>query len=115
MVYAGAVPTLTGITYSGFVGGDTAASLTTAPSLSTTATSLSPVSGNPYPITASGAYDPDYDITYDDGDMMIEPAASVTTVSALPSPSVVGQSVTIVAKVTGAGATQRRNLSGRCF
>ena len=42
-VYGAALPALTA-TYSGFVNGDTAASLTTAPSLSTTATAASPVS-----------------------------------------------------------------------
>ncbi len=56
MVYGAALPTLTA-SYSGFVNGDTVASLTTQPTLSTTATASSHVSGNPYSITASGAVD----------------------------------------------------------
>ena len=46
-VYGAAVPTLTA-SYSGFVNGDTSASLTTQPTLTTTATASSHVSGNPY-------------------------------------------------------------------
>ena len=41
----------------GLVNGDTAASLTTGPTLATTATATSHVAGNPYSITASGAVD----------------------------------------------------------
>ena len=65
-VYGAALPTLTA-SYSGFVNGDTAASLTTQPSLTTTATTSSHVSGNPYTITASGAVDSDYTIGYASG------------------------------------------------
>ena len=57
MPYGGPVPTLTA-SYSGFVNGDNAASLTTPPTISTTATASSSVAGNPYAITASGAVDP---------------------------------------------------------
>ena len=49
-VYGAALPTLTA-SYSGFVNGDTSASLTTQPTLTTTATASSHVSGNPYTIT----------------------------------------------------------------
>ena len=55
-VYGAALPTLTA-SYSGFVNGDTSASLTTQPTLSTTATASSHVAGSPYTITASGAVD----------------------------------------------------------
>ena len=55
-VYGAALPTLTA-SYSGFVNGDTSASLTTQPTLTTTATAASHVAGNPYAITASGAVD----------------------------------------------------------
>ena len=58
-VYGAALPTLTA-SYSGFVNGDTSASLTTQPTLSTTATAASHVAGSPYTITASGAVDTDY-------------------------------------------------------
>ena len=55
--YGAALPTLTA-SYSGFVNGDTSASLTTQPTLTTTAMASSHVSGNPYTITASGAATP---------------------------------------------------------
>ena len=51
-VYGAVNPALT-VSYSGFVNGDTAASLVTPPSVSTTATAGSGV--GTYPITASGA------------------------------------------------------------
>jgi hypothetical protein len=57
------VPALTA-SYSGFVNGDDVASLTTPPTLTTTATATSPGVDSPYPITASGAVDADYVITY---------------------------------------------------
>src|SRR5207244_12398925 len=50
--YGAANPPLT-VRYSGFVNGDTAASLTTPPIVSTTATAASAV--GTYPVTASGA------------------------------------------------------------
>src|SRR6185436_19073552 len=50
--YGTANPTLT-VSYSGFVNGDTAASLTTAATASTTATATS--AAGTYPITATGA------------------------------------------------------------
>ena len=56
-LYGAAVPALTA-TYSGFVNGNTASSLTTQPALTTTATAASPV--GTYPITASGAASPNY-------------------------------------------------------
>ena len=72
MPYGGPLPTLTA-SYSGFVNGDTAASLTTAPTLSTTATTTSPAGG--YPITASGAVDPNYNITYVPGTLTVTDTA----------------------------------------
>ena len=70
--YGAALPTLTA-SYSGFVNGDTSASLTTQPTLTTTATASSHVSGNPYAITASGAADPDYSISYVAGTLSVTP------------------------------------------
>ena len=61
MNYGGTVPTITP-SYSAFVNGDTANSLTTKPTCSTTATSSSPA-GN-YPSTCSGAVDPNYKFSY---------------------------------------------------
>ncbi len=105
MVYGAAVPTLT-VSYSGFVNGDTPASLTTPPVLSTTATSTSPV--GTYPITVTGAVDADYAISYVNGTLTITPAASATAVSSSLNPSTTGQSVTFTATVAavapGSGA-----------
>ena len=77
-VYGAALPTLTA-SYSGFVNGDTAASLTTQPTLTTTATASSHVSGNPYSITASGAVDADYTITYVAGNLTVSAAPLTIT------------------------------------
>ncbi len=77
-VYGAAMPTLTA-SYSGFVNGDSVANFTTAPTLSTTATTSSHVSGDPYDISASGAVDPDYAITYVDGNLTITPALLTIT------------------------------------
>ena len=60
----GAVNPMLTVSYSGFVNGDTATSLTTPPSVATTATAASAV--GTYPITASGAVSPNYTIGYVD-------------------------------------------------
>ena len=49
-VYGATLPTLTA-SYSGFVNGDTSANLSTAPTLSTSATAASHVFGSPYAIS----------------------------------------------------------------
>jgi hypothetical protein len=76
----GTIPAVTAA-YSGFVNGDTATSLTTAPTCSTTATSTSPAAV--YPTTCSGAVDPNYTITYVPGTMSLT-AAPVTAPAATP-------------------------------
>jgi hypothetical protein len=55
--------------FSGFVNGDTAANLTTQPTISTTAVQSSPV--GTYPITASGAASPNYNFAYVPGTMTV--------------------------------------------
>ncbi|ASU36570.1 cadherin-like beta sandwich domain-containing protein [Mucilaginibacter xinganensis] len=82
--YGAELPVLTA-SYTGFVNGDTADNLTTAPTLSTTATASSPLAGNPYAITASGAVDADYSISYVSGVLTII-AGSDATLSALGTP-----------------------------
>ena len=78
-LYGAALPALSA-SYSGFVNGDTASSLTTAPALSTTATAASPVGG--YSITASGAANPNYSISYASGTLAVNAAAlTITAVS----------------------------------
>ena len=65
-VYGAVLPTLTA-SYSGFVNGDTGTSLTTAPTLATSATAASHVGS--YTVTASGcSVDADYTISYVAGD-----------------------------------------------
>ncbi len=78
MTYGGAVPALTA-SYSGFVNGDTAASLTTAPTCTTTATSSS-LAGH-YAITCSGTVDPNYRMSYVAGTLTIGQAALTITAS----------------------------------
>ena len=75
-VYGATVPALS-VSYSGLVNDDTPSSLMTAPTVMTTATAGSHVTGNPYPITASGAVDPDYTIAYVAGSLTVTPAPLV--------------------------------------
>src|SRR5207245_4799094 len=72
--YGAPLPALTA-SYAGFVNGDSASSLTTGPAVSTTATASSHVSGNPYAITASGAVDMDYTISYVPGTLTVTAVA----------------------------------------
>ena len=76
MIYGGTVPAL-GLSYSGFVNGDTPASLTVAPSITTSATSLSHAGS--YPILAAGGVDPNYNIVYAQGTLTINPAPLTLT------------------------------------
>lgn len=89
-----AIPALTP-SYVGFVAGDTAATLTIAPNAApvctTTATNTSPL--GVYPVTCSGAIDPNYTIGYVAGTVTIvqnlltvtAPSPSMTYGSALPA------------------------------
>ena len=61
-------PELT-VSYTGFVNGDDAASLTTLPTVTTTATKDSPA--GTYPITASGAASNNYEFTYVSGTLTV--------------------------------------------
>lgn len=63
-----AIPKLT-VSYNGFVNGDNASSLSTPPSVTTTATASSPP--GVYPITVSGAVDRNYNISYNPGTLTI--------------------------------------------
>ncbi|PIF29864.1 gliding motility-associated-like protein [Flavobacterium sp. 9] len=75
-VYGDANPTLT-VTYSGFVNGDSATSLTTAPTITTTAIATSPV--GTYPITASGAVSTNYTFSYVAGSLAVTPVTLTIT------------------------------------
>ena len=76
--YGATVPLL-GVNYSGFVGTDNAASLTTAPTLTTPAVTNSPV--GTYPITPSGAVSSNYTFIYKPGILTVTPAALTITAS----------------------------------
>ena len=84
MTYGGsALPGLSA-SYNGFVNGDSAGSLTTGPSLATTATAYNGTAGSAshvgsYAITASGAVDADYTISYVQGALTVNPAALTIT------------------------------------
>jgi hypothetical protein len=77
--YGSPVPTITP-SYSGFVNGDTPASLTTPPTCVTTYTQGSPV-GSTYPTSCSGAVDTNYSISYVPGVLCVTPAPLVITAS----------------------------------
>src|SRR5262249_48245357 len=83
--------------YSGFVNGDTPASLTTPVALATDARASSPPGF--YDIAASGATSSDYTITLNDGTLTISPAGTSTSLASSPNPSVTGQSVTFTATI----------------
>ena len=80
MTYGGSAPTITPA-YSGFVNGDTASSLTTLPTCSTTATSSSPVSPPTYPSSCGGAVDPNYSFSYFGGSVTVNAATLTITAS----------------------------------
>jgi hypothetical protein len=75
-VYGAALPTFTA-SYSGFVNGDTAASLGTPVTLGTSATAASPI--GVYPITASGAVGTNYSISYVAGTLTVTTAPLTIT------------------------------------
>ena len=77
-VYGAPVPALTA-SYSGFVSGDSASSLTTLPTVNTTATAASHVAGGPYAITVTGATDPNYTISYVPGALTVTPVPLTIT------------------------------------
>ncbi len=85
---------------SGFVNGDGPGSLTTQPTLSTTATTSSGVGG--YPITITGAVDPNYTIGYVNGTLAVTAAgtATKTTLTSCANPATYGQNVIFTATVT---------------
>ena len=79
-VYGASLPALTA-TYSGFVNGDTPASLDSPAVLSTTATAGSNTGG--YPIAVNGADDANYSITFVPGTLTVAPAPLTITADAV--------------------------------
>ena len=76
--YGAVMPNL-GLTYAGFVDGDSAASLTTLPKLATNGTARSDVGTSRH--YGSGAFDPDYTITYVAGLLSVTSASLTITAS----------------------------------
>jgi hypothetical protein len=90
ITYGASVPSST-VSYSGFVNGDTSASLTTLPSVSSAhggVVNAGTYTGN---YTASGAVDNNYTITYANGTLTVNPAA--LTITAQPQAITYGASV----------------------
>lgn len=97
MTYGGSVPVLTP-SYSGFVLGQGSANLTGTVSCTTIATSSSPAGS--YSSSCSGATSTNYAITYPPGAVTINKASAITTITSnSPSPSILGQIVTISFRV----------------
>jgi hypothetical protein len=76
ITYGGTSPAISA-SYAGFVNGDTAASLTAAPTCTTTA-SAQPAAGS-YPTSCSGAVDANYTIGYVTGSLTVAPAPLTVT------------------------------------
>ena len=101
-------PALT-VSYSGFKYNDTAASLTKQPTVTTTATTNSPV--GTYPITPSGAASSNYEFTYVSGTLTVTaadtpPGITVTDISQManviyiePTEAMVGNELTLSIKM----------------
>ena len=83
MPYGGPMPALS-VSYGGFVNHDNSSSLTTQPTITTSATTAS--SPGTYPITASGAADPNYTFTYAPGTLSIAGATLFVTANPQTKP-----------------------------
>jgi len=81
--YGAPLPALT-VSYGGFVNGDTAASLTTPPTVTTSATATS--AAGAYPVTASGAADANYTFSYVAGTLTVTPVGLTITANSQSKP-----------------------------
>ncbi|MBN06834.1 MAG: hypothetical protein CMM45_03260, partial [Rhodospirillaceae bacterium] len=79
-VYGVAVPAI-GIDYDGFVNGDTASSIDTAPTTTTLATATSPVVTGGYVTSAVGGSDDNYSFNYVNGVLTVTKAAATLTIT----------------------------------
>jgi hypothetical protein len=95
-VYGAPVPSLTA-SYGGFVNGDTAASLSTRPTLTMLATATSPVGA--YGINAAGASSGDYLISYVPGTLAVTKAITSAGLSGSISAAVTGQTARFTVRV----------------
>jgi hypothetical protein len=112
MPVGGPLPTFTA-SYSGFVNGDTPASLGGSPSLTTTAKASSPP--GTYPITAAigTITDPNYVYTFVTGTLSViePPAVTLTTNSTVIGSHSTGYTATITVQNTGATAATNVTLN----
>jgi probable HAF family extracellular repeat protein len=95
--------------YNAFVNGDAAASLTTAPTCTTTATSTSAV--GTYASSCFGAVDPNYAFTYVAGTVTVTPATTTTTESVVPSSVTYGTAASVTVAVTSPAGTVPGNVA----
>ncbi|HVS98386.1 MAG TPA: MBG domain-containing protein [Puia sp.] len=79
MTYGSPVPSFT-VSYRGFVNGDDASVLSSAPAVTTPASSSS--AAGTYPVTASGAASSNYRVSYTPGVLTVNPASLQVTASA---------------------------------
>jgi hypothetical protein len=84
--------------FNGLVNGDTAESLDTPPIIVSDATPSSPIGS--YPITASGAADVNYAISFVPGTLTITRASTVGSLTSSANPAVLGEQVTFTFTVT---------------
>jgi hypothetical protein len=93
---SGPLPAVNNVTYTGFLGGDTASSLGGSLSCTTTATPASQVGD--YPITCSGLTSSDYVVHFIPATLHITSAGSTTSMQSITS-GTVGAAATLSAKV----------------
>lgn len=112
MVVGGPLPVLTA-TCTGLVNGDTPASLDVPVVLATTATPASPAGA--YPITVSGAADPNYVITFVDGTLTIYAATHTVTFLSGPHGWIEGETTQTVPHRGAASPVTARPEFGYVF
>jgi hypothetical protein len=109
IVYGSAVPAVAVPAYVGFINGDSAATLTSRATCTTTATATSPV--GTYPVTCAGASSPFYAIAYVNGTITVGPAP--LTVTANAATVITGQAIpALAATITGFKNGQTLATSG---
>src|SRR5262249_47731734 len=99
MVYGSAVPALS-YTITGFVNGDTSNVVSGSPSLTTTATPSSPVTGSPYPITVKAGSLSAANYVFRAGDLIgnnLSVTPAPLAISAVSASMVAGQAVPALA------------------
>jgi len=110
MTYGGTPPAPTA-SYSAFAGSDTVASLTTAPTCSTSATSSTPVGTDTGANTCSGAVDGNYTITYVNGTLTVNKATPTVSLVSSLNPVLVTNAVIFTATVSSAASTPTGSVS----